>query len=375
MVVSSLADAATRTSKGRMKMQKRSAFLMLSLIASCLPSMAWSQDSCPNRGQLDTIYCDANNDLVADVPTDPAKQKDPSTLIFAWSPTENPAVYKNIYDDIISHMSSCTGKRVVFFNVQSNSAQIEAQRAGRLHIALYATGAVGFSVNMAGGVPFVGMGSEKGVGGYQVYAIVRADSPYKTLADLKGKKVAHVSPSSNSGNLAPRVFFAEHGLKPDEDYKPLMSGGHDKSILGVSLGDYDGAAVASDIFERMVARGQVKGNDIRIIWKSETFPTTGFVLSHDLKPELSQKITQCMISYKFSDAIKKEYAGNDRFIPITYKETWKPIREVAERSGTPYNRVAYEAQRKRDEDAAAKKAAGDAAKAATPAAPATAPKP
>jgi phosphonate transport system substrate-binding protein len=333
-----------------------------------MSSTAMAQDACPNRGQLDTIYCDANNDLVADVPSDAAKQRDPSTLIFAWSPTENPAVYKAVYEPIMTHMATCTGKRMAFFNVQSNSAQIEAQRAGRLHIALYATGAVGFAVNMAGGVPFVGMGNAQGIGGYQVYAIVKADSPYKTLADLKGKKVAHVSPSSNSGNLAPRVFFAEQGLKPDEDYKPVMSGGHDKSILGVNLGDYDAAAVASDIYERMVARGQVKGENLRIIWKSETFPTTGFVLSHDLKPELAKKITDCMVSYQFSEEIKKEYAGMDRFLPITYKETWKPIREVAERSGTPYNRAAYDAQVKRDADAAAKKAADEAAKANAPAA-------
>ncbi len=55
------------------------------------------------------------------------------------------------------------------------------------------------------------------------------------------------------------------------------------------------------------------------------------------------------------------------FVPITYKDTWKPIREVAERSGTPYNRAAFEAQQKRDAEAAAKKAAEDAAKAGQPA--------
>lgn len=340
--------------------------LLAATAAALLSTSALAQDACPNRGQLDTIYCDANNDLVADVPTDPARQKDPSTLVFAWSPTENPAVYKAVYEPIMTHLGTCTGKRVMFFNVQSNSAQIEAQRAGRLHIALYATGAVGFAVNMAGGVPFIGMGNAQGVGGYQVFAIVKADSPFQKLSDLKGRKVAHVSPSSNSGNLAPRVFFAEQGLKPDEDYKPLMSGGHDKSILGVSLGDYEAAAVASDIFERMVARGQVKGDQFRIIWKSEIFPTTGFVMSHDLKPELQKKITDCMVSYKFSDEIKKEYAGMDRFVPITYKDTWKPIREVAERSGTPYNKAAFDAQVKRDADAAAKKAAEAAAKAAQP---------
>ena len=42
--------------------------------------LAMAQDTCPNRSDLDTLYCDANKDLVADAPTDPAKFKDPSTL-------------------------------------------------------------------------------------------------------------------------------------------------------------------------------------------------------------------------------------------------------------------------------------------------------
>ena len=51
-----------------------------------------------------------------------------------------------------------------------------------------------------------------------------------------------------------------------------MSGGHDKSALGVLSGDYDMAPVASDVFERMVTRGTVKGDDFRIIYKSPIFP-------------------------------------------------------------------------------------------------------
>ena len=37
--------------------------------------------------------------------------------------------------------------------------------------------------------------------------------------DLKGKRIAHTSPSSNSGNLAPRALFPKIGLTPDTDYK------------------------------------------------------------------------------------------------------------------------------------------------------------
>ncbi len=337
------------------------------LAGAAIPAAA--QDACPNRGQLDTAYCDADNDLVADVPKDPAKLKDPSTLIFAYSPVENPAVYQTVYQPFMDHLGTCTGKRIVFFPVQNNAAQIEAMRSGRLHISGFATGVVGFAVNLAGAVPFAVIGSERGVSGYKLFAIVKSDSPYKTLADLKGKKVAHTSPSSNSGNLAPRVFFPDQGLKPDDDYKPMMSGGHDKSVLGVASGDYDMAPVASDVYERMVARGAVKGDQIRVIWQSETFPTSSWSMPHDLKPELAAKIKACFLDYKWSEGLKKEYAGEDRFLPMTYKDTWRPIREVAEKSGTPYNKTAYEAQTKREAEAEAKKAAEAAAKAAQPAAP------
>ncbi|MGL4279353.1 MAG: phosphate/phosphite/phosphonate ABC transporter substrate-binding protein [Albidovulum sp.] len=335
-------------------------------LSSSAAFSALAQDACASRGQLDTAYCDANNDLVADAPTDPAKLKDPATLIFAYSPVENPAVYQAVYQPFMDYLTSCTGKRVVYFPVQNNAAQIEAMRSGRLHISGFATGVVGFAVNLAGAVPFAVIGSERGVSGYKLFALVKADSPYKSLAELKDKKVAHTSPSSNSGNLAPRVFFPDFGLAPDKDYKVLMSGGHDKSVLGVASGDYDMAPVASDVYERMVARGAVKADQLRVIWQSETFPTSSWSIPHDLKPELAKKISACFMDFKWSDGLKKEYAGEDRFLPMTYKDTWRPIRDVAEKSGTPYNKAAYEAQAKREADAAAKKAADDAAKAAAP---------
>jgi phosphonate transport system substrate-binding protein len=37
-------------------------------------------------------FQDADSDMVADTPSDPAKQVDPSTLIFAYTLVEDPAV-------------------------------------------------------------------------------------------------------------------------------------------------------------------------------------------------------------------------------------------------------------------------------------------
>jgi phosphonate transport system substrate-binding protein len=127
-----------------------------------------------------------------------------------------------------------------------------------------------------------------------------------------------------------------------------MSGGHDKSTLGVASGDYDMAPVASDVFHRMVARGTVKGDDFRIIYESPLFPTSSFAYSYDLKPELANKIRECFFQFRFPPEMVKEFDGNDRFFPITYKEHWAVVREIAEKTGTPFNKTAYEAESKRE---------------------------
>ncbi|MFO1362645.1 MAG: phosphate/phosphite/phosphonate ABC transporter substrate-binding protein [Burkholderiales bacterium] len=335
---------------------RRYALIAIAL-ASFVPLAAQAQDSCKNRGELDALYCDDNADLVADPPKDQAKFKNPSTLVFTYTPVEDPAVYENIFKPFTDHLSKCTGKRVVFYQVQSNAAEIEAMRSGRLHVGGFSTGPTNYAVNLAGAVPFAVKGNASEWQGYQLIFLVRKDSPYQKLGDLKGKKVAHVQPSSNSGNLAPRVLFAKEGLVPDQDYKVLYSGKHDQTVMGVLSGDYDGGPVASDVFKRMVDRGQVKADDFRVIYRSQTFPTSSFAYAHDLEPKLRDTMLKCFYDYRFPPEMQKAFGGADRFFPITYKEHWAIVRQVAEGSGEKFNKAAFDNLQKREAEAAAKKAA------------------
>ncbi|WP_431854457.1 phosphate/phosphite/phosphonate ABC transporter substrate-binding protein [Azospirillum sp.] len=326
--------------------QARTRLFAATVIASAYAFAApASAQDCQSRGDLDQLYCDRNGDLVADAPTDAKDWKDPDTLVFTYTPVEDPAVYANIFKPFQEELGKCTGKKVLYFQVQSNAAEIEAMRSGRLHVAGFSTGPTGFAVNLAGAVPFAVKGDESGFQGYQLWMLVKADSPYKTLGDLKGKKIAHTSPSSNSGNLAPRALFPELGLVPEKDYQVLYSGKHDQSVMGVVSGDYDAAPVASDVYTRMVHRGQVDGNKIRVIYKSETFPTSSFAHAHNLKPELAQKLVQCFTSYRFPEEMKKAFEGADRFVPVTYKDAWAVVRKVADGSGTPFNAATYAKQK------------------------------
>ncbi len=328
---------------------------LVAALALAVPAAALAQDACKNRGDLDAMYCDEDGDLTADPPKDKSKFKNPSTLVFTYTPVEDPAVYEKIFKPFTDHLAQCTSKRVVYYQVQSNAAEIEAMRSGRLHVGGFSTGPTNFAVNLAGAVPFAVKGDSKDWQGYNLVLIVKKDSPFQTITDLKGKKVAHTSASSNSGNLAPRAIFPKLGLVPDQDYKVLYSGKHDQSVMGVNSGDYDAAPVASDVFKRMAERGQVKAEDFRIIYRSETFPTSSFAYAHDLEPALREKLLKCFYDYRFPAEMQKAFGGADRFFPITYKKDWQIVRDVAAGSGESFNTAAFEALRKKEAEAAAKK--------------------
>ncbi len=182
------------------------------------PQAAAQASECSFRGALDDACCDDNRDLVADPPRDPARFRDPSTLVFADTPVEDPALHASQLRPFMEYLTRCTGKRAVHFPVTLNAAQIEAMRSARLHIAGFSTGPTAFAVNLAGAMPRAVKGKEHGCESHRLAVVVRADPPLRQMSGLKGKHVAHIPATSNSGNLVPRAFFPELGQVPDQDH-------------------------------------------------------------------------------------------------------------------------------------------------------------
>lgn len=290
--------------------------------------------------ELDPRFTDADGDLIADIPTDESQWIDPSTLIFAYTPVEDPAVYAEVWEEFIDHLAEATGRPVQFFPVQSNAAQVEAMRAGRLHIAGFNTGANPLAVACAGFRPFAIMAAEDGSYGYRMAFITHVDSDIHELTDLEGRTLAFTSETSNSGFKAPSALLAEmFGWEPGTEYTPAFSGAHDNSVLGVVNRDYDAAAIADEVMMRMAARDVVNLDDIRTVYESDPFPTTGYGVVHNLTPELQETIREAFFSFDWEGtALQAEFSSfeMDKFMPITFQEHWAVVREIDAATGVSY---------------------------------------
>ena len=314
--------------------------VVLSLVL--LYSMTSWAAECANRGDLDVQFCDEDGDLVADTPKDSSQWLDPSTLVFSYTPVEDPTVYENVFTEFMEYLSEKTGKKVKWYGAESYAAQVEAMRSGRLHVAGISTGPTVFGVNLAGYVPMSIMCKGDGTFGYKLQLITQKDSDINEVKDLKGRKVAHVTPSSNSGNQAPRALFKSMGVTPDVDYEVNYSGKHDNSIMGVANGDYEAAPIASSVLDRMVTKGVVNKDDLKIIWESDPFPTTSYGYAYNLKPELQEKIKEAFLTFDWKGtALEKEFGKQaDKFCAITFEKEWKPIRIIQKENKTVYSQEA-----------------------------------
>jgi phosphonate transport system substrate-binding protein len=288
------------------------------------------------ENRLDARFADADGDLVADLPGDPAAILDPATLTFSYVAAEEPQTYAAVFAPLVAHLSARTGRPVEYLLIESPREQLAALRDGRLHITGLNTGSVPIAVNACGFVPVCTPGSESGMLGYTMQIIVPSASTLRSVSDLKGRTIAFTDPASNSGYKAALVILmGDFGLEPERDYLWVFSRGHIESITGVAQSRYDAAVVASDMVARMVGRGELAQGDVRVVYESEPFPTAAVGHLHNLEPALAAKVREALLSFDWSGTtVETEFAGSaDRFVPVSYKNDFALVRRIDDAVG------------------------------------------
>ena len=91
----------------------------------------------------------------------------------------------------------------------------------------------------------------------------------------------------------------------------------------------------------MVARKVVDGSKLRVIYKSESFPTTGYGHVYNLKPALAAKVRQAFFTFHWEGTeLLKEFVKSqppaEKFVEIAYKKDWAVIRKFDDLTGVKY---------------------------------------
>ena len=100
---------------------------------------------------------------------------------------------------------------------------------------------------------------------------VKADSPYKTIADLKGKNLGLVDPNSTSGYNVPLYALDKMQIEPETFFgKVVNTGSHENAIIALGQGTVDVAAnwwndAQESNLLRMARKGMAKAEDFRIL--------------------------------------------------------------------------------------------------------------
>jgi phosphonate transport system substrate-binding protein len=164
--------------------------------------------------------------------------------------------------------------------------------------------------------------------------ICRADNPHiKTLADLKGKRLIAVDPTSAGGFLYPWNLVLENGLKKEDfaeiTFAPGPGGKQEKVVMAVYSGKYDVGMIREGTLKILADKIDLK--QIRVLAYSHWYPGWVYAARRGLDPAVVAKIKNALLALNIKNPKHKailEKAGFIAIIPAK-DEDFNAVRRLA----------------------------------------------
>ena len=259
-------------------------------------------------------------------------------LVLAVVPAENASGVTDRWTPFTSYLSKQLGTKVTLRIANDYAAVIEGQHAGNIHIGNY--GPASFARARLTGVQttaFIIDVNGDGSKGYYSVFYVKADSPYKTIEDLRGKNLGLVDPNSTSGYNMPMFALDKHNINAEKFFnKVLVTGSHENAVLALVQGTVDTAAnwwnaPGDSNLDRMISKGMVKTadgrpatfSDFRVILKSDLIINSPTAYLDSLPADLKAAIRDA-----FLNAAKNDKAAFER-LSDGKNQPWQPVDNAA----------------------------------------------
>jgi phosphonate transport system substrate-binding protein len=229
----------------------------------------------------------------------PQGSERPLTLRIGLIPNIAPDRQRALYEPFREYLSTALKQPVETFVATDYTGVVEAMAADKIDLA-YFGGLTYLQAELRADVyPIVTeIDRETGTRKYYSAIIVKADSPFQRVEDLKGKRFAFGDISSTSGSLYPRILLDRAGFSDfTNPQQYIYSGGHDATLAAVINGTAEGGGIEKRIMERAFEAGTFSRDQIRILTQTEVqgYP---WVVRSRLDPALVNQITETFLGIK-----------------------------------------------------------------------------
>ena len=253
--------------------------------------------------------------------------ENPDSLTFAIIPTEESVAELQLYKPVTDRLAKLTGKKIEFFMPTSYASVVEGMLSKFVDVAVLGPYSYVIASSKDPTIEVFatyakrpGHLQEEGPG-YRGVLLSKKGSGLTTIESLNGKVIGLTDPGSTSGNLVPRVVFAEViGMDIDKYFKKTVyTGSHELSTVAVYQGKVDAAFIASHRFDNVVDKGEVKLEDFNVLWSSPPIPQDPFVYRNTLCEEIKANIRETFLGLKDEPSAKAflDNVKSNTFVPMT----------------------------------------------------------
>jgi phosphonate transport system substrate-binding protein len=221
-------------------------------------------------------------------------------------PDESPTELQRKFKPLAEYLSKETGMKVEFTPVTDYAAVVEALATKKIDMAwLGGFTYVQTKIRTNGTAnPIIQRAEDEK---FTSVFIVPADSPLKTLSELKGKTIAFGSPSSTSGHLMPRYFLMQAGVNPDKDFKNIaFSGAHDATVAFVASGKADVGALNASVWAKLNEAKNPNALKSKVLSTTPPYFDYNWTVRGDLDPATVKKITEAFLRLDANNPNQKE---------------------------------------------------------------------
>lgn len=251
--------------------------------------------------------------------------RDPATLKVTVLPDENSNKVISDNEGLKNYLEAKLAKKVEIHVFTNYTAMIEAFRAKNVDLCYFGPLSYCIAVDKGAEAECFACKVKGGLKSYRSVVIARADSDIRTLADIRGKKMAYGDPASTSSHLIPKCELAKAGVG-ESDYTEVFVGKHDVVAVNVATGSVDAGGLSQPIYEGLVASKKIDAAKVRVIHESPEIPDYPWAMQRDLAPALKEKIRAAFLDLKDPSILKPLKA--DGFGAIADRD-YDVIREAA----------------------------------------------